>query len=446
MPPQDLAIESAVLGAILIESGTRIIDGIEVHGAIHEVKDHLMPEHFFSDQNRIIYKTILDMGGPVDMLTVRQALKKEGKLDKVGGSHYLAELTTKVHSSANIVQHSRILAELYLKRQIIAHAKESEHQAFSEGSDPFILIESGLLSLNKLLESVVTGERWEHVSEMYGKTAQAIYDRKEGLANVPGIMTGLKAFDKLVRGFQPHEFSIIMARPGQGKTSFALQCLLWQAQAGVKVGFISLEMPIDQLLIKLLSNLSGISTQSIAEGSLSNDEFIRMTEYGDRLIELPIFVNVESELTLSSCLKLLRKAKEYQIQIVYLDFVQLLSKDQQMPDVQFLNEVAEKIKRAAKDLGIAVVLLAQLNRECEKRDDKRPIAADLKGSGRLEELAYTIVGLYNQEFYEGDVLHTDFHQIELIVSKARGAQPGTAVAEFNKHTQTFKDYEDHKTF
>lgn len=391
-PPQDIDIEKAVLGAILIDKN-----------CLSEAMVKLFSEIFYKESHALIFQaieTIYDKGSPVDQLTLIDQLKKDGTLELCGGMYGITLLTNGVLSGANIESHIAILSEFYLKRQTVNICGNAANDALNNEKDVFDIINKTDAEMQRIQERVLVGQARDMA--YFGMKMIEQHDSVKA-TGVLGIPTGLTDLDKCVFGLVSPDLFIIAARPGQGKTALALSITHYTSIThNVPCLWISLEMDGVQLTRRLASIESGISHEVIRGGKTTSDEYYMLQKATDLISKSKIFIedktsiNIRDIRTRANILK-----KKHNIGYIVVDYLQLMTGVNRTQNrEQEIAEISRGLKCLAKELSIPVIALSQLSREVEKRADKMPQLSDLRESGAIEQDADNILFLMRPEYYK----------------------------------------------
>ncbi len=399
LPPQAVDLEEAVLGALMLEKD-----------ALTAVIDILKPESFYKETNKEIYAAIVDLfhnSEPVDLLTVTNQLRRNGKLELVGGPYHITELTTRVNSAANIEFHARIISEQSIKRELIRIASEIQHDAYEDTTDVFSLLDRTEQSLFEVSESNIR----KNYAQMKSIMRQAITeleakkDQKNGLTGVP---SGFTALDRVTSGWQKSDLVIIAARPGMGKTAFVVSAMRNAAvDHGHAVAIFSLEMSAVQLVNRLISAEAELESDKIKKGNLADYEWEQLVHKTAKLTDAPIFIDDTPALSILELRAKCRRLKaQHNVQLIIIDYLQLMSGDSSKGGggggnrEQEIASISRALKNIAKELEVPVIALSQLSRAVETRGgDKRPQLSDLRESGSIEQDADMVMFLYRPEYY-----------------------------------------------
>jgi len=396
LPPQAVDMEEAVLGALMLEKD-----------ALSTVIDILKPESFYLDTHKEIYAAIVILfnnSEPIDMRTVVNQLRKNGKIEFVGGAYYIAELTSKVSSAANIEYHARVITEMAIKRALIQVASEIHHDAYEDTTDVFHLLDKTESSLFEISESNIR-KNYENMRALMAQAIDELQERKNHKDGLTGVPSGFTALDRMTSGWQKSDLIIIAARPGMGKTAFVVSALRNAAvEFNMPVAIFSLEMSSVQLVNRLISAEAELESEKIKKGNLAEYEWQQLIHKTNKLSEAPIFIDDTPALSILELRAKCRRLKaQHDVQLVVIDYLQLMSGDASKNGgnrEQEIASISRALKGIAKELNIPVIALSQLSRAVETRGgDKRPQLSDLRESGSIEQDADMVMFLYRPEYY-----------------------------------------------
>ena len=395
--PHDDDLESVILGACLTETTAMVLVG-----------DKLSPEMFYETKFGEIYSALLSMyhsGKAIDLVTVRAELASRGKLEAVGGAYELVRLAGRVASSAHLEYHALILRQMYIRREMIAGL----HTLLASAADESVDLSDALAYLHRLaghLESgAVSNNCLRDMERLMQDTLEQMDKRVENNRNgITGIPTGLRELDRLTAGWQQGDLNIIAARPSVGKTAFALHLALAAGRAGKHVLVNSLEMQGERLGDRwLCAQAANVDAGHLKTGQLDAGERQQALEAARLLSALPVYVDDNPKMSMdhirSSALLQKSKGRCDLLIIDYLQLCEMKSGQKNRNREQEVAEASRKAKLIAKELDIPVILLCQLNRECEMRADKRPALSDLRESGAIEQDADVVMLLYRPALY-----------------------------------------------
>lgn len=434
--PSDKDVESAVLGMLLIEST-----------AINAVSSVLTKDVFFNEANAAVYDAIDQVakdGDVVDMMLVVSKLSKMGKLDEIGGPFYIAQLTSKVAMTTNLLAHALYLKELYMARQLIL----SGHKIMAMALDRTLDIEdttySGIKMLENIARGMTVGTNTADLRTLSHESMSMYEKRKENLleGRKTGILTGIDKLDNTLLGLKGGQLVILAARPAMGKTAFALNIARTAAMSGHPTVIFSLEMSGVSLSDRMLIAHGDFNAAAFRKGALTDTEEVNLSQSVDCLGELPITVDDTSGLQIqqiSSVAKnLQRKGKCELVIIDYLQLVRIKSENRNYSREQEVAETTKFAKGMAKSLNVPVVLLSQLSRKCEERQDKTPILSDLRESGSIEQDADIVLMLHRPAYYD----RSEEQGMGIVrVAKNRDGRTGDVKFHHNKTLTRFTDYD-----
>ena len=421
IPPQARELEQAVLGALLIE-----------RDAVNEVADFMSPEVFYVDSHATIFKAIQTLsanGQPIDMLTVIEQLRTMGKLEECGGAYYISELTNMIASSANIVNHARIIVQRYMGRRIIEVCNSAMNDAYEDTVDIFELLEETQSTLSSLEERTIKKD-FSHIGQTIAQNVQDIETFRLSGSEIIGVPVNIKPIDKYFNGFRSGDFIVVAARPSMGKTALAISFLHGAASLGIPSAFCSLEMPEKQIQQRLIAIESGIDLEKISSALYSDAERDVIFEAASQIKKLPIFIDDQPAISLIELrAKARRLIRRYGIKILIVDYLQLMrSGEKGLPREQEISTISRGLKALAKELDIPVIALAQLSRSIEQRGgDKKPLLSDLRESGAIEQDADIVMFPHRPEYYgqtEDGMGNSTRGMAQLIIAKYRNGATG----------------------
>lgn len=423
IPPHSIEAEESVLGGILLDNHV-----------INTVLEIVTAEDFYRSSNASIFaemQSLSDKRDPIDVITLTQALKTKGLLTEVGGVEAISRLASITPTSANSGYYSKIVKELSLRRKVIHEASEIVQDAFSTelSAEEFLdHVETKILSVAEKRSSTSFYPVSSVVQESL-RLVEKMYDRKEPITGVP---SGFKDLDMMTAGWQPSDLVIVAARPAMGKTSLVLSMAQW---IGIHlkrpVALFSLEMSKEQLVMRMLCSEARVSASKVRTGQLSDRDFPKIVESASIIAEAPIYIDDTAALSVTEMrAKARRLHRENPLSLIIVDYLQLMrsptysdSREQEIADI------SRSLKALAKELSVPVIALSQLNRAVESRTDKRPMMADLRESGAIEQDADIITFIYRDEVYNPDT--QDKGVAELIVGKHRSGPTGTVRLAFS---------------
>jgi replicative DNA helicase len=397
IPPQAVDLEEAILGALLIEKE-----------AIEEIYNDLVPEAFYKEANQKIYQAILNLYNKsegIDIITVPNELRDMGVLDEVGGPYYVSMLSSKVASASHIKFHALVVKDKYFKRELIRQGQELINNAFDDGLDSIELIEKFQNGFETSVEQYYGADSQRSYRELLKESEKEYYER-EALAKenkTSGIPTPITDLTKLLNGWQVG-LTIIAGRPGMAKTQVALASLKTAAKHGYQSAFFSLEMVGVRLIDRIICGEADLNPEKFRKGLLNQEEKQKLTNTIANLASLGITIDDNSSVTMgylrNKCRILKKKSG---LDILFIDYLQLIisEKNAGKSRQEEVARIARDLKLLSKELNIPIIVLAQLNRECEKRGGlKKPELSDLRESGELEAASDNVILLYRAEYYK----------------------------------------------
>lgn len=437
IPPQDTDLEAAVLGAIILEPFS-----------FDEVRDVIdTADVFYKEEHKHVYSALLAIearGGKADLLTVTEYLNTHNAKSQGNWAYFVTILTSNIVSSANISEHARIILDKYRYRESIRIASEMIKESYEQDQSPESLIDT---ATSKLIDLSGLAKQ-DSVTHIAGAAMSAMHEVEELMnkdAPLLGIDTGIKSLNEITYGWQDTDVIILAARPGQGKTSLALHFLLSTQKSrfhGKKsVMFFSLEMSTGQLMKRLQSNVSGIGLDRVMQGKINKDELMNLTSVSTELGGMNIHFDDQAGLTIPQMrARVKRVKKKHGVDLVVVDYLQLVTpvfgRSNKNRD-QEIGEITQGLKKMAKDFGIPVLALCQMNRSIETGSDKRPKLSSLRESGNIEQDASVVIFIHHGiDGITGD------YTTELIVEKNRNGSTGSVPVYFDRAKQRWGDLED----
>ena len=440
IPPQALELEEAVLGAMLIDKK-----------GVDEVIDILQPDAFYKTSHQLIFEAIYQLfqdSQPIDLLTVSSELRKKGKLEAVGGEFYLVQLSQRVASSAHIEFHARIILQKFIQRSLIKISNEIIESAYKESTDVFDLLDEAESKLYDVTQGNIkkSSETAQNLVLEAKKKIEEI-SKRDGLS---GVSTGFEKLDKLTSGWQPSDLIIIAARPGMGKTALTLSMARNIAVGKqIPVAFFSLEMSSVQLITRLISSETGLSSEKLRTGKLADHEWQQLNVKVTDLEKAPLFIDDTPSLSIFDLrAKARRLSSQHGIKLIVVDYLQLMTAGASSKTgnrEQEISTISRNLKALAKELNIPVIALSQLSRAVETRGGtKRPMLSDLRESGAIEQDADIVSFIYRPEYYNIDEWDDDERtpsegQAEFIVAKHRNGGLDNIRLKFVGHLGKFED-------
>ena len=434
--PQAIEIEQCVLGAMFLSDQ-----------AIKKCVENLTPDVFFLDAHRKIFEVMQNLSEQnimIDAPLVIAELEKRGILDSVGGTEYLTVILNSVISSSNIDEHIKIVNEKAILRRLIDVSSSIIDNAYdgdTELSDVLETAETKILNVVKTRK----GSEFKSIQDVLNRTVEQINRLVDNKGEITGLPTGFTDLDKLTTGFHPHELIIIAARPAMGKTAFALNLATNIAQSTTKtVALFNMEMGAEQLAMRMIAAEGELDQGKLKRGELDKNDFNKIDEAVARLGNTNLVIDDTSGMTIGEIKAKCRRlaSSENGLGIVIIDYLTLImgSAKYQGNRQQEVSEISRSLKTMAMELDIPVVALAQLSRNVEQRDDKRPMLSDLRESGSIEQDADIVAFLYRDDYYQlkkGQEETSDISQSEFIVAKHRSGPTDTINLLFKRNISKF---------
>lgn len=431
LPPQDLDAEQSVLGALMLSKD-----------AIAAVAGKLKPDYFYKDAHKHIYEAMLSLNEkmePVDLVTISAELKKKDMLDKIGGRAYIADIVNAVPSAANVEHYANIIHEKALLRLLISSSGEMIKDAYEEQEEvETILGNAQKTIMNLTKESVdndlvplgnVVSSVWDTINETFGSEDQVI-----------GTPTGYKDLDEMTSGFQPADLIILAARPSMGKTALALNFAMNASlHYGKKVAFFSLEMPKEQLAIRMLSSEARVPLDRLKRANLADQDYKGLSHALGKLSESHIYIDDTpsiSPLTLRA--KARRAQMEHGLDLILIDYLQLMRLGKKRIESRFqeVSEIVRDVKAIGKELQVPIIALSQLSRDVEKRGGDVPRLSDLRESGEIEQTADLVMFIHREDYYENSPKQA-LSPTKLVIAKQRNGPTGDVHLLFRKDVSRF---------
>jgi len=390
LPPQDVEVERSVLGSILIDADS-----------IVKVAELLRPESFYENKHKVVYEamqTLYEKRQPIDAVTLASQLKKMKQMTQAGGVSYIAQLSNSVSTAANITQYAQMVADYYTKRQLIALSGEVSELAFDESKeapDVMDLAEERIFSLSEIHNP----RSFISLKDTLVESFERLDELQKSGSELRGVPSGFADLDRLLAGFQASNLIILAARPGIGKTAFALNIAQHVAvTAKKKVGFFSLEMSKEELVDRLLVAQADIDAWRLKTGRLDQQDFLKLSDAMGVLADAHIYIDDTPGMSIYDMrTKARRLMAEQKIDLMIVDYLQLAHGRTQDNRVQEVAEISQGLKNIARELKIPVLALSQLSRAIESRGERVPQLSDLRESGSIEQDADVVMFLYRKD-------------------------------------------------
>jgi len=431
VPPHSLQAEQSVLGGLLLDNQ-----------AWDQVADLVTEEDFYRRDHRLIFRAIgglIDQGHPCDVVTLSEWLENQRKLDEVGGLAYLSMLANDTPSAANIRAYAHIVRENSVLRQLASVGTEIANSAYSpEGRRSPELLDHAEQLVFRIADSGNSrGRGFQNIKDLLGKAVDRIDMLFHQDNPLTGVSTGFADLDEMTAGLQASDLIIVAGRPSMGKTTFAMNIAENAAiKHKITTAVFSMEMPGDQLAMRMMSSLGRIDQHKVRTGRLDDDDWPRLTSAVSILAEAPLFIDDTPALSPTELRARARRLKrEHGLGLIVIDYLQLM----QVPGggenrATEISEISRNLKALAKELSVPVIALSQLNRSLEQRPNKRPVMSDLRESGAIEQDADVIVFIYRDEVYNEE--SPDKGTAEIIIGKQRNGPIGMRRLTFlGQHTR-----------
>jgi len=432
-------LERAVLGGLMLETERYDNVRLVISHADFQGKDH---QSIFESMGDLV-----NAGKPLDPITVADRLDSKNLLTRAGGKNYLIELTSSSPSAANLETYAELIRQKSISRKLMKINSEiAELIVNPQGKDASGLLdeaESKIFSLND--EAERTSTNIQTLENLIEKSIDRLNELSQSGSSLIGFSSGFKDLNKQTQGLQRGDLIVVAGRPSMGKTSFAMNIaenflLNEDVKGGVLV--FSLEMPGESLTTRLLASHAKINQQNVRSASLSNEELKRFMDSSSKLRELPLYIDDSSLLSpmeLRARARRVSRQEEHGLSLIVVDYLQLM----QLPGstenrVNQISEISRSLKALAKELNVPVIALSQLNRAVEQRPNKRPMMADLRDSGAIEQDADLILFIYRDEVYNED--SEEGNKAEIIIGKQRNGPIGTVNLSFLKEFTRFEDF------
>lgn len=437
--PKNIEAEMNVLGCAFLSNY-----------ALEKICEELTSDMFYDQKNATIFEAMREIHKrkePMDAIILKNEIEKTTPINSIGGVEFLSEVIDSVVSASNVDTYINIIREKKLRRSLIQVCENIENVARDEINDTNLIIDSAEKEIFAVTKARKSGE--------FKTSAQVVKSTKEQLEllaknnqEITGIATGFYDFDKLTSGLHPHELIIIAARPGMGKTAFALNIATNAAlTSGKNVAIFNLEMGVEQLMMRMISAQGAVDGNKLRTGKLTHDDWKKVNEAMSELADAPIFMEDTPGITMgeirAKCRRLANAGNG--LGLIVIDYLQLISNGPGYGSnrQQEVSDISRSLKTMAMELDVPVVALAQLSRSVEGRENKRPIMSDLRESGSIEQDADVVAFLYRDDYYTKKATSEEENNIsisELIVGKQRSGATGTIELLFEKNLSNFRNY------
>jgi replicative DNA helicase len=447
VPAQHSSLERA-LGRQLpctIDAERALLGALMFHDEYTErVNQVVTAQDFYITAHQLIFQVYVDLINArkrIDMVSVQDELARRDQLTAIGGSLYLLGLQEELPLPGLIEQHAQMVKEKSVLRQLISSASEIVSQCYRQDHGAIdAMLDEAERTINRIATSR-SESKFVQLNIWLKKTFAHLADMKGVGRGITGLITGFRVLDEMTSGFQPGDFIVLAARPSMGKTALALGFARAAATSGSRVGFFSLEMPAEQLTLRLLSAESGIAHQAIRSANITSDDWMHLTQTAASLAETRMFIDDSAMQSILEIRAKARKLKQDQgLDLLVIDYLQLIHSTKSHENRhQEVSEISRSLKALAKELHIPIIALSQLSRAVDSRIDKRPMLSDLRESGAIEQDADLIMFLYRDVVYNQDA--EDPQLAELIIGKQRNGPTGTVPLHFHNDLTLFQEKE-----
>ena len=427
-PPQDIPAEQSVLGAMLLS-----------RESVGEVGEILQGRDFYRPAHEFIFDAIVDQdarGEPVDAITIADVLTKRGQLQQVGGHIYLHELVSSVSVTANAVYYATIVREKAVLRRLVDASFKIAQMGYSGQGDVAEIVDRAQQVVFEVAENKIN-EDYQPLNELIEGALDEMEDlSKHGV--MAGVPTGFIDLDRLTNGLHPGQMIIIAARPGLGKSTLGLDIARAASiRHGLTSAFFSLEMTKSEIVMRLISAEAGVNLSHIRKGSLTDEDWRRVSAKTAQISSAPLFIDDSPNLTMMDIRAKARRIKQrHDLKLIVIDYLQLMTSGKRVESRQVeVSEFSRQVKLLAKELDVPVVALSQLNRGPESRTDKRPMISDLRESGSLEQDADVVILLHREDVYDKNTQRVG--EADFIVAKHRTGATDTIPVSFQGHFSRF---------
>ncbi len=436
IPPYNIEAEESLLGSMLI-SRDAIVSVIEI----------VASEDFYRKSNQEVFNTIIELyikGEPADPITVADQLNKKGLLDEVGGKTFIHSLISNIPLAANAQYYAQIVRSHSILRKLIYAATEIATMGYEIPEDLYSTVDRSqqlIFSIYQDLNRTGTRDKISTMKDIVSEVYEQVEVLHEASSSISGVPSGYIDFDRLTSGFQNSDLIVVASRPGMGKTSFVLGVARHIAmREKLPIAIFSLEMSKQQLALRLMSAESKIDLQRVRDGKIKDEEWTQLARAVEKLADCKIFIDDTAFLTVMDLRSRARMmVSTNNVKLIIVDYLQLMQSttNYRGNKVLEITEISQNLKGIAKELNIPVIAVSQLSREVEKRDNKRPLLADLRESGSIEQDADIVTFIYRDEYYEKE--EGNIGKAEIMIAKHRNGPTGKLNLQFNKKFALFSN-------
>jgi replicative DNA helicase len=430
-PPHDLAAEQCVLGGMMLS-----------RDAISDVLDVIKAHDYYRPAHQLVHEVILDLygrGEPADAVTVAAELTRRGDIARMGGAPYLHTLIASVPTAANAGYYARIVRERAILRRLVEVGTRIVQLGYSGDGDANELVDRAEAEVYGVTDRRVS-EDYLSLSEIMPGALEEIEAINSRGGTLSGVPTGFADLDALTNGLHPGQMIVVAARPAMGKSALALDiCRSASVRSGLTSVLFSLEMSRNEITMRLLSAEARVPLHAMRTGQLGEDDWTRLARRMSEVVDAPLFIDDSPNMSMMEIRAKCRRLKQRNdLRLVVVDYLQLMSSPKRVENrQQEVSELSRSLKLLAKELNVPVVALAQLNRGPELRTDKRPLLADLRESGSIEQDSDVVILLHREDAYERESPRAG--EADLIIAKHRNGPTTTVTVAFQGHYSRFVD-------
>ena len=430
VPPNSVEAEVSVLGAMLQDSA-----------AVLRATEHLRPEDFYQPEHKEIFSVMMDLylqRRPIDLVTLHTELARKGSLEGVGGNAYLMKILNSVPTSANVKAYIDIVQEKSTMRKLIQACQKISGECFTQQTPLENILSSAEKAIFDIVMNQTDGETLVPLREVLVKTYDQIDELSRLHGAIGGVPTGFIDLDNLLTGLHPGELVVVGARPSMGKTSFAMNIASHASlKRGKSVAVFTLEMPREQIAMRMLCSDAQVDMQRVRKGTLTDKDWSSLANSVQSMADAPMYIDDTAGITPSQLRSRCRRLKmDKGLDLVVVDYLGLMKADGRVESRQLeVSEISRQLKAIALDMKIPIIACAQLSRANKDRIDKRPVLSDLRDSGSIEQDADVVMFLHREEYYNKDT--EDKNIGEVIISKQRSGPLGTVKLAWLSEYTTF---------
>jgi replicative DNA helicase len=434
IPPHNLEAEQSVLGSLMLDKD-----------AVIRVADLLKPDDFYKDANNDVYTVMLELyehREPLDVLSISNRLEERDKLDRIGGSSYLASLVNAVPSASNVVHYAKVVQKKALLRRLITAANDILEMGYNESEDVQKVLDEAEQRLFRISQKYIKQD-FVPIKAILETAFERIDELHKNGNAFRGVASHYPDLDNMLSGFQKSDLIILGARPSIGKTTFALDLARQIGVYGkIPVGIFSLEMGSDQLVDRMIAAQSGVDLWRLRTGKLQPEDFSKIGDAIGVISEAPIFIDDSGSLNILEMRTMARRLQsEHNLGMIIVDYLQLMEGRSRGGDnrVQEISEISRGLKQLARELNIPILALSQLSRGIEARQDQIPKLSDLRESGSIEQDADVVMFLSREDRYKPDTPNKNI--VDVMIAKHRNGPVGKIQLYFQENATTFKSLE-----